>query len=61
MEKWKAAKLMLKENYFDKIKGLPEFAKQTGGLFVLILIIILSFFVLNVMFGEGDELVKKMK
>jgi len=52
---------MLKENYFDKIKELPEFVKQTGGLFVLILIIISSFFVLNIMFGEGDELVKKMK
>ena len=52
---------MLKENYFDKIKELPEFVKQTGGLVILILIIISSFFVLNIMFGEGDELVKKMK
>jgi len=52
---------MLKENYFDKIKELPEFVKQTGGLLVLILIIISSFFVLNIIFGEGDELVKKMK
>ena len=52
---------MLKENYLNKIKELPEFAKQTGGLLVLILIIISSFFVLNIMFGEGDELVKKMK
>ena len=52
---------MIKENYLNKIKKLPEFAKQTGGLLVLILVIILSFFVLNIMFGEGDELVKKMK
>ena len=52
---------MLKENYLNKIKELPEFVKQTGGLLVLILIIISSFFVLNIMFGEGDELVKKMK
>ena len=52
---------MLKENYFNKIKELPEFVKQTGGLVILILIIISSFFVLNIMFGEGDELVKKMK
>ena len=52
---------MLKENYFDKIKELPEFVKQTSGLLILILIIISSFFVLNIMFGEGDELVKKMK
>ena len=52
---------MLKENYFDKIKELPEFIKQIGGLLILILVIISSFFVLNIMFGEGDELVKKMK
>ena len=52
---------MLKENYLNKIKELPEFVKQTGGLLVLILVIISSFFVLNIMFGEGDELVKKMK
>ena len=52
---------MLKENYLNKIKELPEFVKQTGGLLVIILIIISSFFVLNIMFGEGDELVKKMK
>ena len=52
---------MLKENYLNKIKELPEFVKQTGGLLILILVIISSFFVLNIMFGEGDELVKKMK
>ena len=52
---------MFKENYFNKIKELPEFLKQTGGLLILILIIISSFSVLNIMFGEGDELVKKMK
>ena len=52
---------MFKENYLDKIRELPEFVRQTGGLIVLILIIISSFFVLNIMFGEGDELVKKMK
>ena len=52
---------MLKENYLDKIKELPEFIKQFGGLVIIILIIITSFFSLNIMFGEGDELVKKMK
>ena len=52
---------MLKENYLNKIKELPEFVKQTGGLVILILVIISSFFILNIMFGEGDELVKKMK
>ena len=52
---------MIKENYLNKIKELPESIKQTGGLLILILIIISSFFVLNILFGEGDELVKKMK
>ena len=52
---------MLKKNYFNKIKQWPELAKQTGGLVTLIIVIISSFFVLNIMFGEGDELVKKMK
>ena len=31
---------MFKKNYFNKIKELPEFVKQTGGLLVLIFIII---------------------
>ena len=52
---------MFSQNYFNKIKSLPDFVKQTGGLLALILIIISSFFILNLMFGEGDELVKKMK
>ena len=52
---------MFKENYLNKIKELPDFVKQISGLLVLILIIISSFFVLNIIFGEGDELVKKMK
>ena len=52
---------MSKENYLDKIKELPESIKQLGGLVTLMLIIFLSFFILNNMFGEGDELVAKMK
>ena len=52
---------MSKENYLDKIKELPESIKQFGGLVILMLIIFLSFFILNNMFGEGDELVAKMK
>ena len=52
---------MSKENYLDKIKELPESIKQFGGLVALMLIIFLSFFILNNMFGEGDELVAKMK
>jgi len=52
---------MSKENYLDKIKELPVSIKQFGGLVTLMLIIFLSFFILNNMFGEGDELVAKMK
>ena len=52
---------MSKENYLDKIKELPESIKQFGGLVTLMPIIFLSFFILNNMFGEGDELVAKMK
>ena len=52
---------MSNKNYFDKIKELPEAIKQLVGLVVIIMIIFLSFFVLNNIFGEGDELVAKMK
>jgi ribosomal protein L19 len=52
---------MLKENYLERIKELPESIKQFGGLVIAVLIVISSFFVLNIIFGEGDELVKKMK
>ena len=52
---------MLKENYLERIKELPESIKQFGGLVIVVLIVISSFFVLNIIFGEGDELVKKMK
>tara|TARA_B100000214_G_C23896578_1_gene594406 strand:+ start:544 stop:1080 length:537 start_codon:yes stop_codon:yes gene_type:complete len=45
----------------NKIKNLPEYIRQIGGLIVLTLIIILSFTVLNNFFGEGDDLVKRMK
>ena len=52
---------MSKENYLNKIKYLPETVKQFGGLVIIILIIFFSFSVLNIMFGGGDELVRKMK
>ena len=52
---------MPNENYFDKIKELPEAIKQLGGLVAIMMIIFLFFFVLNNIFGEGDELVAKMK
>ena len=52
---------MSKENYLNRIKNLPETVKQFGGLVLIVLVIFFSFSVLNIMFGEGDELVKKMK
>ena len=52
---------MLKKNYNYKIKDLPESLKQFIGLIIIILIVIMSFSILNGMFGEGDELVKRMK
>ena len=52
---------MSRENYLNKIKDLPENVKQFSGLVMIILVIISSFFVLNIIFGGGDELVRKMK
>ena len=52
---------MLKENYLHKIKELPEGIRQISGLIAIIVIVIFSFFILNNIFGEGDELVEKMK
>ena len=52
---------MSKENYFNKIKELSEITKQFGGLVIMMIIVILSFAILNSIFGEGDELVTKMK
>ena len=52
---------MLKENFFHKIKELPETTKQFCGLVLMMIIVILSFAILNNIFGEGEELVAKMK
>ena len=52
---------MLKDNYLNRLKELPEAIKQFGGLFIIIIIIILSFGILNIFWGGGDELIKKMK
>ena len=53
--------MIFAEKYLDKIKDLPEAVKQFGGLVALMIVIFLSFFILNNIFGEGDELVAKMK
>jgi len=52
---------MQKNNYINRFKELSETTKQFGGLLVLTLIIILSFGILNIFWGGGDELIKKMK
>ena len=52
---------MSKESYINKIKDLPEFVRQFLGLIVLTIVIILSFSVLNKFYGEGEDLVKRMK
>ena len=52
---------MSNETSFYKNKKLQENLKQLIGLIILIIIIILSFTILNKIFGGGDELVRKMK
>ena len=53
--------MILKENYLNKVKELPEAIRQLLGLTFIILVIILSFSILNGIFGQGDDLVKRMK
>ncbi len=52
---------MLQENYLNKLKELPVHTKQFGGLIAIVIIVILSFAILNAFFGQGEELVAKMK
>ena len=52
---------MLQENYLNKLKKLPIYVRQLGGLVVITIVVILSFAVLYVFFGQGEELVAKMK
>ena len=47
--------------YLKKFKELPELVKQFGGLIILTIIVISSFAILNIFFGQGEELVAKMK
>jgi len=49
---------MLKQKYLNK---LPESIKNFIGLILVMIIIILSFTIINIYFGQGDELVKRMK
>ena len=51
----------MSNKYLNKLRELPEYVRQFSGLITVTVIIILSFAILNSFFGQGDELVKKMK
>ena len=53
--------MMFKDNYINKLKDLPETLKQFIGLVIITILVILSFSILNGIFGQGDDLVKRMK
>ena len=53
--------MMFRENYTNKFKGLPESTRKFVGLIIVTSIVILSFSILNGIFGQGDELFKKKK
>ena len=52
---------MSRDRYLNKLKELPEPVRQFGGLVALTIIVILSFAILNIFWGGGDELIRKMK
>ena len=52
---------MSRDRYLNKLKELPEPVRQFGGLVVLTIVVILSFAILNIFWGGGDELIRKMK
>jgi len=52
---------MLQNIYLNKLKDLSEPVRQFGGLVVLTIVVILSFGILNIFWGGGDELIRKMK
>ena len=52
---------MLQNKYLNKIRELPESVRQFIGLFTITIVVILSFVILNIFFGQGEELIAKMK
>ena len=52
---------MLQDRYLNKLRKLPEPVRQFGGLAVITVIVILSFAILNIFWGGGEELIEKMK
>ena len=61
MGKWQTSRIIKMNTYFNKFRSLPESVRQLMGLIFITIIIIISFSILNTIFGQGDELVKKMK
>ena len=64
MEKWsitRIVKIMIEDKFINKLKELPTHIRKLSGLVILTVIVIVSFGILNIFFGQGDELVKKMK
>ncbi|PHX89442.1 MAG: hypothetical protein CK535_01700 [Pelagibacteraceae bacterium] len=64
MEKWRIAriiKIMLQDRHLNKLRKLPEPVRQLAGLVIIIIIVILSFAILNIFFGHDKDLVAKMK
>jgi len=45
----------------NKLRELPEPVRQFGGLVTITVIVIISFAILNIFWGQGEELVSKMK
>ena len=52
---------MSRDRYLNKLKELPEPLRKFGGLVTITVIVILSFAILNIFWGGGDELIRKMK
>ena len=52
---------MIQNRYLNKLRELPEPVRQFGGLVTITVIVILSFAILNNIFGQGEELIEKMK
>jgi hypothetical protein len=64
LEKWEVTriiKIIMEKKYLDKLRNLPHALNQFVGLISVTVIVILFFVTLNIFFGQGDELVKKMK
>ena len=64
LERWcitKIIKTMIQNKYLNKFKILPEPVRQFTGLVAITIFVILSFGILNIYWGGGDELIEKMK